>query len=128
MQGYRDSKLANLYFTYELDKKIKENNLDIIAASAHPGMATTDLSRNSVAFIKFVMKLFAQSSRMGALPTLRAAVNENVTGGEYFGPSGLMTGYPIINKPSKLSKDETIANKLWEVSERLTGIKFSFAK
>jgi NAD(P)-dependent dehydrogenase (short-subunit alcohol dehydrogenase family) len=128
LQGYRDSKLANLYFTYKLDKKIKENNLDIIAASVHPGLATTDLSRNSGAFIKFVVKLFAQSSRMGALPTLRAVVDANVTGGEYFGPSGLMTGYPIINKPSKLSNDETIANKLWEVSERLTGVKFNFAK
>jgi NAD(P)-dependent dehydrogenase (short-subunit alcohol dehydrogenase family) len=128
MQGYRDSKLANLYFTNELDKKIKENNLDIIAASAHPGLASTDLGRNSGAFLKFIVKLFAQSSRMGALPTLRAAVDENVTGGEYFGPSGLMTGYPVINKPSELSKDENIAKKLWEVSERLTGVKFDFAK
>ncbi|MDR3626126.1 MAG: oxidoreductase [Ignavibacteriaceae bacterium] len=128
MQGYRDSKLANLYFTHELDKKTKENNLDIIAVSAHPGMASTDLARNSGLFIKFIVKLFAQNSRMGALPTLRAAFDANAAGGEYYGPGGLMTGYPVINQPGKLSKDEIVAKKLWEVSERLTGVKFDFAK
>ena len=128
MQGYRDSKLANLYFTNELDRKIKLNNLNIIAVSAHPGVASTDLGRTSGAFMKFFVKLFAQNPGMGALPALRAAVDANASGGEYFGPSGLMTGYPVINIPGKISKDENIAKNLWEVSERLTGVKFDFAK
>jgi NAD(P)-dependent dehydrogenase (short-subunit alcohol dehydrogenase family) len=128
LQGYRDSKLANLYFTNELDRKIKQNNLNVIATSAHPGVASTDLSRTSGAFMKFFVKLIAQSSRMGALSSLRAAIDANAVGGEYFGPSGLMKGYPIINEPGELSKDENIAKKLWEVSEKLTGVKFDFAK
>ena len=126
MKAYSDSKLANIYFTDELDRKIRQNNLHIIAASVHPGVASTDLGRTSGAFMKFFVKLLAQNSRMGALPALRAAVDANAAGGEYFGPSGWMTGYPIINKPSKLSKDEDIAKKLWEFSERLTGVKFDF--
>jgi NAD(P)-dependent dehydrogenase (short-subunit alcohol dehydrogenase family) len=127
-KAYADSKLANLYFTHELDKKIKENNLDVTAVSAHPGVASTNLTRTSAVFIKFSSKLIAQSPRMGALPVLRAAVDAKAAGGEYFGPIALMMGYPVINNPGKLSKDENIAKKLWEVSEKLTGVKFDFSR
>ena len=67
---------------------------------------------------------------MGALPTLRAAIEKDLTGAEYFGPNGFieLRGYPVEVETNKLSKDEAIAKKLWEVSEELTGVKFEFDK
>jgi NAD(P)-dependent dehydrogenase (short-subunit alcohol dehydrogenase family) len=126
-KAYGDSKLANLYFTYELQRKFEGNDFDTIAVAAHPGGTSTDLARHS-----FLMNIFAsilgQSSEMGALPTVRAAVDENLKGGEYIGPDGFgeFYGYPVKVDSSKLSKDEMIAERLWQVSEELTEVEFDF--
>ncbi len=126
-RAYGDSKLANLYFTYQLNKKLKENGLGVISTAAHPGYTATELQRH-VSFIAFLNNFFAQDVTMGALPTLRAATEEGLKGGEYFGPDGFMEmwGNPVEVASNKLSHDEKIAEKLWEVSEELTGVRFEF--
>ena len=125
--AYGDSKIANLYFTFELNRKLKENNLDIITTAAHPGWTSTELQRNS-GLASFFNNFFAQDITMGALPTLRASFDKEAKGGEYFGPKGFkeIRGYPIKVDSNDLSKDENIAKKLWEVSEELTKVTFEF--
>ena len=124
-RAYGDSKLANLYFTYELQRKFEENNYSTISVAAHPGGTTTDLTRHS-----FLMGIFGsilgQSPEMGALPTVRAAVDETIKGGDYIGPDGFgeFYGSPIKVDSNKLSKDEMIAKRLWKVSEEITAIDF----
>ena len=126
-RAYGDSKLANLYFTFELDRKLKENKLDLTTTAAHPGLTATELKRNGGA-VNFLTSFFAQNASMGALPVLRAASGKETKGGEFFSPDGFlgMGGYPINAEPSKLSKDEKIAGHLWAMSEQLTGVKFEF--
>lgn len=128
-RAYGDSKIANIYFTRELNKKLKEKKLGTTAMSAHPGWTATELQRHS-GFIDFLNNIFAQNIKMGALPTLRAAFEEDAEGGEYFGPEGFleMWGYPVKTAPNDLAKDEKIAERLWEVSEDLTGVKFKFGR
>ncbi len=126
-RAYGDSKIANLYFTFELDRKLKENNLDTLTTAAHPGWTSTELQRN-MGVLEFLNGIFAQDISMGALPTLRAATEADLTGAEYFGPGGFMEirGYPVRVKSNQLSKDEAIAKRLWKISEDLTGVKFEF--
>ncbi len=128
-KAYGDSKIANLYFTHELDKKLKENNLDTLVTAAHPGWTATELQRNA-GWIEFLNGFLAMDITQGALPTLRAAIEKDVKGGEFFGPDGLFEiwGNPVKVESNSLSKDEPIAKKLWEVSEQLTGVKFDFNK
>lgn len=127
--AYGDSKISNLYFTFELDRKLKENNLNIITTAAHPGWTKTELQRNS-GFIEFLNGFFAQDITMGALPTLRAAFDSEAKGGNYFGPNGFkeMRGFPVKVDSIDLSKDEKIAEKLWRVSEELTNVTFEFGE
>ncbi len=124
MRAYGDSKIANLYFTKELAKKLEDKN--ILVTSAHPGWTATDLQRHSGLF-ELGNKFFAMPTAQGALPTLRAAVDENAKSRDYFGPDGWQEwrGYPVLVQPIALAKDDAIAKKLWEVSEELTGIKLS---
>ncbi|MBN2424090.1 MAG: SDR family NAD(P)-dependent oxidoreductase [Calditrichaceae bacterium] len=119
-KAYGDSKIANLYFTYELKRRIGEC---IVIAAAHPGWTATDLQRNS-GYMMFFNRFFAQNAAMGALPVLYAAVDPNVKSGDYFGPDGFMEmkGYPKKVQSNKLSEDISIAQKLWKISEKLTGI------
>ncbi len=93
--------------------------------AVHPGWTATDLQRNT-GLASFLNKFFAQTIEMGALPTLRALVDETASGGDYFGPKGFMEmgGYPIKVNPSDLAKNEDIAAKLWSVSEHLTGVSY----
>lgn len=128
-RAYGDSKIANLFFTLELDRKLKEHNLDLCATAAHPGWTATELQRHT-GLVDFLNNIFAQDISMGALPTLRAATESGLKGGEYFGPNGFMEmrGFPAQVKTNQLAKDESIAKKLWEVSEELTGVKFDFNK
>jgi NAD(P)-dependent dehydrogenase (short-subunit alcohol dehydrogenase family) len=128
-RAYGDSKIANLYFTYELDRQLKEHHLDLIVTAAHPGYTATELQRNMGVF-EFLNSIFAQDVSIGSLPTLRAATEGGLKGKEYFGPGGLMEmwGNPVRVESNELSKDGTIAKKLWEVSEKLTGVKFEFNK
>ncbi|MDP9697667.1 NAD(P)-dependent dehydrogenase (short-subunit alcohol dehydrogenase family) [Paenibacillus intestini] len=126
-KAYGDSKLANLYFTYELARRLnKEGNHPRITA-AHPGWTATDLQRNS-ALMSGMNLFFAQRVEMGVLPTLRAAFDENAKAGEFYGPSKLMNmrGYPVAHSSNKLSYDETMARELWKRSEEMTGIKFQW--
>jgi NAD(P)-dependent dehydrogenase (short-subunit alcohol dehydrogenase family) len=125
-RAYGDSKIANLYFTYQLDRKLKEKNNGTLAAASHPGWTATELQRHSGLF-SFLNRFFAQGVDMGALPTLYAAVGPDVKSGDYFGPSGFkeMKGYPKKVESNELSHDEAIAKRLWEVSEELTGVKFN---
>ncbi len=125
MRSYGDSKIANLYFTSELSKKLKEKGTDTKVTSAHPGWTATDLQRHNSA-AEFLNGFFAQKVNMGALPTLYAAIGEDAESGDFFGPSGFMEikGYPKKVSPNKLSRDKIIAKKLWEVSEKVTGVKY----
>lgn len=125
VKAYGDSKIANLYFTYELQKKLNEAKLEIVVTAAHPGWTSTNLQRYMGVF-NFLNILFSQKQEMGALPTLRAATENGLKGAEYFGPSGFMEmkGYPVIVKSNKLSQNEEIAKQLWKVSEKLTNEKF----
>lgn len=124
-KAYGDSKLANLYFTYELARRLKREGNHPRITAAHPGWTATDLQRNS-AFMSGMNRFFAQRVHMGVLPTLRAAFDEEAKAGDFFGPSKLMNmrGYPVAHSSNKLSYDETIAKELWQRSEEMTGIKF----
>ncbi|MCP1133627.1 oxidoreductase [Paenibacillus polysaccharolyticus] len=124
-KAYGDSKLANLYFTYELARRLKREGDHPRITAAHPGWTATDLQRNS-AFMSGMNRFFAQRVHMGVLPTLRAAFDEEAKAGDFFGPSKLMNmrGYPVAHSSNKLSYDEGIARELWQRSEEMTGIKF----
>lgn len=126
-QAYGDSKLANLYFMLELDRLIQEAGLDIITTAAHPGLARTELDRTSGA-VKLFFRLFGQDAVMGSLPTLRAAVDPQLQGGEYVGPGGRtkMKGYPVLEAPVPLALNADIAKQLWHISEERTGMVFDF--
>ena len=122
--AYRQSKLANLLFAYELDRRFKEAGKDSIALSAHPGITST----NIVKLPKPIEKLKAlvlMSTIKGSLPTMMAALDPYLKGGEYIGPDGKwqMFGLPKVLKSSADSYNKDVWLKLWEVSEELTGIK-----
>ena len=130
-QAYSQSKLANLLFAYELDRRLKANKVDTIVTAAHPGYTNTNLQNTSGFFVHVIANnLIAQKVEMGALPILRAATEENLVGSEYFGPTKMSEtrGYPELVKSSDKSYDKERAGKLWEVSEKLTGIKYNFNK
>ncbi len=124
-KAYGDSKLANLYFTYELARKLSKQGNHPRITAAHPGWTATDLQRHS-ALMSGMNKFLAQHVTMGVLPALRAAFDENATAGELYGPSKLMhmRGYPIAHTSNKRSYDEPIARELWRRSEEMTGITF----
>jgi NAD(P)-dependent dehydrogenase (short-subunit alcohol dehydrogenase family) len=129
--AYARSKLANLLFTYELQRRFEAQDLDVIAVAAHPGTSETNLGvhlEDHPAY-KIMQPIFgkmSQSAAMGALPSIRAAVDPDVAGAEYFGPDGTMQakGYPVLVPSSKTSHNQTDAQQLWEISEELTGIQY----
>jgi NAD(P)-dependent dehydrogenase (short-subunit alcohol dehydrogenase family) len=124
-RAYGDSKLANLYFTYELARRLESNGNNPRVTAAHPGWTATDLQRHS-GIMRFANLFFAQNVAMGALPTLRAAFDEDARQGDFFGPEGMfhMRGYPVVQDSSKLSHDKRNARRLWDVSEELTNVRF----
>ena len=126
--AYGQAKLANLLFTYELQRRLQGTNT--IAAAAHPGGSRTELTRNLPPIVAAVTKLaepLFQGADMGALPTLRAATDPGVIGGQYFGPDGFgeQRGYPKVVASSRASHDVAAQRRLWTVSEELTGVTFS---
>lgn len=123
-KAYGDSKLANLYFTFELQRRMKTAGLDILATAAHPGLTETNLAKSAV--MRFFNSLIAQPGPMGALPTLMAATEPTAQSGDYFGPAGMAgwKGYPKRVLTTELAHDEGIAARLWEISEKLTGQTF----
>jgi len=123
-KAYGDSKLANLYFTYELSRKIEAAGQSVMVTAAHPGLTSSNLAKGAA--IRFFNSIFAQDGPMGALPTLMAAIEPSAKTGNYFGPSGMSEwrGYPKQVFSNKLSHDVDIAAKLWTISEEQTGVKF----
>jgi NAD(P)-dependent dehydrogenase (short-subunit alcohol dehydrogenase family) len=120
--AYGQSKLANLMFTYELQRRLA--GTDTIAVAAHPGGSSSELSRHLPSFVQQVFKPLEQGTDMGALPTLRAATDPTVLGGQYVGPGGFaeMRGYPKIVGSSARSHNVAAQQRLWAVSEELTGV------
>ena len=129
--AYGRSKLANLMFTYELQRRLAGADSDTIAVAAHPGGSNTELVRNSPVVLRALNAAFGslvtQSATMGALPTLRAATDPAVIGGQYYGPGGFqeLRGHPKVVESSRQSHDADIQRRLWAVSEELTGVTYT---
>jgi NAD(P)-dependent dehydrogenase (short-subunit alcohol dehydrogenase family) len=129
--AYGQSKLANLLFTYELQRRLAARAQPTTTAlAAHPGGSNTELARNLPGIFKPAIAVLGplvfQSAAMGALPTLRAATDPDVEGGQYYGPDGLgeQRGHPKLVSSSTQSHDEDLQHRLWTVSEELTGITY----
>ncbi len=125
MKAYGQSKLANLLFTYELNRRIKKADYSVLSVAAHPGWTHTNLSRH-IGFKDFISPIFAQKQYMGALPALYAAVAADVKGGDYYGPGGWreIKGYPEKVESNELSHDLQTASELWDLSEEMIKMKF----
>ena len=129
-RAYGQSKLANLLFTSELQRRLEQSGSDVIATAAHPGYAATNLQfhtgRRSMDLLSAIgNRVLAQDERAGALPTLYAAVAD-VPGNSFAGPGGFMEqrGAPKLVERSGAARDTQVASRLWEVSEQLTGVGF----
>lgn len=136
-QAYGDSKIANLYFTYELARRAAQAKSALRVVAAHPGYSDTHLQyvaaeQKNNPLEKAMMwlgnTLFAQSAAMGALPSVFAATTDGVANGEYFGPDGFQQtrGYPKKVRSNRLSQDQASAERLWQVSEARCGVQFDF--
>jgi NAD(P)-dependent dehydrogenase (short-subunit alcohol dehydrogenase family) len=135
-EAYGRSKLANLLFAYELQRRFDACRIDTMSVAAHPGYAATNLqstgaqmdgSRVLKTVLSLSNRLFAQSATMGALPILYAATASGVAGGGYFGPGGPFEarGYPHRVGSSRMSRDQQAAAQLWALSEQMTGITYA---
>jgi NAD(P)-dependent dehydrogenase (short-subunit alcohol dehydrogenase family) len=125
-RAYGQSKLANTLFALELSRRLAAAGSATRATSAHPGWTATDLQRTA-GMARFFNPLLAMKPHDGALPTLRAATDPSAANGTYWGPDGLfeLRGAPAPARVSKAGKDAAVAARLWEVSEKLTGLSFS---
>jgi NAD(P)-dependent dehydrogenase (short-subunit alcohol dehydrogenase family) len=139
-RAYGQSKLANLLFTYELQRRLEKHGAApaLIAAAAHPGYAATNLqfvgprmqgSRFLERFSALQNRLLSQDQATGALPSIYAAIHPAVRGDDYLGPSGFMElwGEPRVVQPSRSARSESDAERLWAVSEDLTDVRFALA-
>ena len=125
--AYGQSKLANLLFTFELQRRLATAGAATSALAAHPGVTRTELTRYLPGWMQAAAGLLPfQGSEMGALPTLRAATDAGARGGEYYGPSGPgeMRGYPRRVGSSARSREAGLARRLWDESLRLTGVSY----
>ncbi len=132
--AYFQSKLANLMFTYELHRRLTAAGVSTIAVAAHPGNARTEFGREMSAparaalspRLRAVTSWLLQSPQMGALPTLRAATDPDVHGGDYYGPPGRaqFTGHPARVESNTRSHDTAAQRRLWQESEQLTGVTY----
>jgi NAD(P)-dependent dehydrogenase (short-subunit alcohol dehydrogenase family) len=131
--AYAQSKLANLLFTIELDRRLRAADSELLSVAAHPGYAATNLqfaatpSRLERVGSVVLNRVIAQDALHGALPTLYAATAD-IPGGSFAGPDGFqeMRGHPTLVAPTRAAQDPDTARRLWEVSEQLTGVSFSF--
>lgn len=134
--AYGQSKLANLLFTYELQRKLSATAANVISVACHPGYAATNLQTagprmEGATFMEslseFANRVAAQSAAMGALPTLYAATAPDIRGGDYIGPDGVgeLWGNPKKVQSNRRSHDTAAAAKLWEISEKLTGVRYA---
>ncbi|MBX3250718.1 MAG: SDR family oxidoreductase [Myxococcales bacterium] len=136
--AYGQSKLANLLFTFELQRRFEAAEARAIAVACHPGFASTNLqfvgprlegSRLMEALMRLNNRFLAQSAAEGALPTVYAATSATVRGGDFVGPSGLfeIRGAPARARVAKHARDVATAKELWALSERATGVRYDLA-
>jgi NAD(P)-dependent dehydrogenase (short-subunit alcohol dehydrogenase family) len=133
-RAYGQSKLANLLFALELDRRLRAAGSSIKSMAAHPGYAATNLQHAGPpgldsAVMHVTNRVLAQSDEMGALPILYAATEPGLDGGTFAGPDGVLEqrGHPKPVSASGAARDEDVAGRLWDVSERLTGVRFELA-
>jgi NAD(P)-dependent dehydrogenase (short-subunit alcohol dehydrogenase family) len=131
--AYAQSKLANLLFAFELDRRLRAAGWPLISVAAHPGYSATNLQLSGPPLherlaMRVSNRLFAQSAEMGALPLLYAATAPGLEGGSYVGPDGRgeMRGHPTLVQATTRAHDEEAARRLWDVSEELTGVRYDF--
>jgi NAD(P)-dependent dehydrogenase (short-subunit alcohol dehydrogenase family) len=138
-KAYSQSKLANLLFTYELDRRLRAAGAPLSALACHPGIVDTELfahqSRSTRLLLSPSMRVInfwaVQNVRMGALPALRAATDPSAQGGEYYGPRGhglrrsFLTGHPAVVESNARSHDEADQARLWQTSQELTGVTYA---
>jgi NAD(P)-dependent dehydrogenase (short-subunit alcohol dehydrogenase family) len=127
-QAYSQSKLANLLFTLELQRRLEAAGSEVLALSAHPGVAATGLARSmsrlQSGLISLGIRLVGQREpEYGALPTLYAAT-QDLPGGSYVGPGGRSGERPRVEQPVAAGRDPEVARRLWDLSEKLTGVGF----
>lgn len=135
--AYAQSKLANLVFALELDRRLRKEKLDVISVAAHPGYSATNIVYSRAASPSVLRRiwnvmaalgntLLAQPASMGALPTLYAATVANIQAGDYIGPNRLFEfqGYPVRVKPSRRAQDAATGAALWQKAQELTGIRY----
>jgi NAD(P)-dependent dehydrogenase (short-subunit alcohol dehydrogenase family) len=132
IKAYSNSKLENLLFTYELDRRVKEKGYAIKVLAAHPGVSETNLGRHlkggfTNGVVSTFTKLFSHDKKYGALPQVVASVDKNVSSGEFYGPNGFMgmKGSPHLARSTRRSHNLEDAKKLWDVSEEVMGVKFT---
>ena len=131
MKAYGRSKLSNLLFTFELQRFFDSKGIDCMAVAAHPGISKTNNSMEAesnllMKFYQLSVSYIVQPASMGALPEIRASVDPSVKAGEYYGPGGVLelSGYPVLVQPKSIALDMESAHNLWEISERLTKVKY----
>ena len=128
--SYGQSKLANLMFAYDLQRRLAAAKAETIAVAAHPGVAATELVRHvpgaGLPGVNWLSGRLLNTSELGALATLRAATDPAVQGGQYYGPDGFkeLRGYPVLVTSSPQSHDTALQGRLWSVSEELTGVTY----
>ncbi len=132
---YAQTKLANVLFSNELDRRATAAGLDVHALTCHPGFAATNLQGTSAAsgapgysegVAAFLNRVFAQPSAAGAWPTLFAATSPEARGGDYIGPGGITesSGPPVRSKASRAARDPDLARRLWAISVKATGVDY----
>jgi NAD(P)-dependent dehydrogenase (short-subunit alcohol dehydrogenase family) len=128
--AYGQSKLANLMFALELDRRLRARGSTVKSVAAHPGYSSTNLQSAAAPLVdRMVMKVtnaaVGQSAEMGALPALYAATEPGLEGGTYVGPDGFaeQRGHPKIVKPNRVARDEQAARRLWDVSAEVTAAR-----
>ncbi len=131
-RAYWRSKLANLLFTYELQRRFESAGADALSLATHPGFSSTNISRHLGRhwYSRLegpLIHSFSQRPAMGALPVLRAAVDSQAKGGQYYGPGGLLglRGSPVLVSSNTASRNRQHARRLWRLSEELTGVHYS---
>jgi NAD(P)-dependent dehydrogenase (short-subunit alcohol dehydrogenase family) len=131
--AYGESKLANILFAKELDRRAKAAGLRLVSVPVHPGVSVTNIFANGpgatglkATVFKMLSPILMQPDTAGALPTLYAAAAPGLKGGEYIGPDGFMEmkGAPVVVQPKPKGQDMVVAKKLWEASEVATGVSY----
>ncbi|HEY7595735.1 MAG TPA: oxidoreductase [Actinophytocola sp.] len=132
---YAQSKLANVVFAIELNRRLRANGLPVRSVLAHPGYSATNLQSSGPTgvgklFMKAGNRLFAQDAEMGSLPQLYAATGADVESGQFYGPDGRgeSKGFPTLVEPLDDARDRELGKRLWDISEKLTGVAIPLSR